>query len=145
MFIIRWIYAFSDYLSEVIDDILHNNWFVCIFKLVGLFLEGCLLNVFLAQQARDDASSVSYLLCFVHLVWNCGHPGLQVREATTSFVFGWGRNESFVFCSDSSEDNQTKAKAKEGTKAENGSPRGGSAPRQEQEQDSPGHVTCVAF
>lgn len=33
MFIIRWIYAFSDYLSEVIDDILHNNWFVDIFLL----------------------------------------------------------------------------------------------------------------
>ncbi|TNM86500.1 hypothetical protein fugu_006730 [Takifugu bimaculatus] len=26
VFLIRWIYAFSDYLSEVIDDILHNNW-----------------------------------------------------------------------------------------------------------------------
>lgn len=34
MFIIRWIYAFSDYLSEVIDDILHNNWFVDIFLFV---------------------------------------------------------------------------------------------------------------
>ncbi|KAI3356687.1 hypothetical protein L3Q82_003372 [Scortum barcoo] len=26
MFVIRWIYASHDYLSEVIDDILHNNW-----------------------------------------------------------------------------------------------------------------------
>ncbi|XP_061910463.1 dnaJ homolog subfamily C member 16-like isoform X2 [Entelurus aequoreus] len=26
MFIIQWIYAFYDYLSEVMDDILHNNW-----------------------------------------------------------------------------------------------------------------------
>uniref|UniRef100_A0A8C9X515 DnaJ heat shock protein family (Hsp40) member C16 n=1 Tax=Sander lucioperca TaxID=283035 RepID=A0A8C9X515_SANLU len=26
MFVIRWIYACYDYLSEVIDDILHNNW-----------------------------------------------------------------------------------------------------------------------
>uniref|UniRef100_A0A671U0N4 DnaJ homolog subfamily C member 16 n=1 Tax=Sparus aurata TaxID=8175 RepID=A0A671U0N4_SPAAU len=26
MFVIRWIYASYDYLSEVIDDILHNNW-----------------------------------------------------------------------------------------------------------------------
>lgn len=28
MFAIRWIYASYDYLSEVIDDILHNNWSV---------------------------------------------------------------------------------------------------------------------
>ncbi|KAF7660491.1 hypothetical protein LDENG_00281440 [Lucifuga dentata] len=26
MFVIRWIYASYDYLSEVVDDILHNNW-----------------------------------------------------------------------------------------------------------------------
>ncbi|XP_014913227.1 dnaJ homolog subfamily C member 16-like [Poecilia latipinna] len=26
MFVVRWIYASYDYLSEVIDDILHNNW-----------------------------------------------------------------------------------------------------------------------
>ncbi|XP_061760807.1 dnaJ homolog subfamily C member 16-like [Nerophis ophidion] len=26
IFIIQWIYAFYDYLSEVMDDILHNNW-----------------------------------------------------------------------------------------------------------------------
>nr|XP_015822963.2 dnaJ homolog subfamily C member 16 isoform X2 [Nothobranchius furzeri] len=26
MFVIRWIYASYDYLSEIIDDILHNNW-----------------------------------------------------------------------------------------------------------------------
>lgn len=26
MFLIRWIYASYDYLSEIIDDILHNNW-----------------------------------------------------------------------------------------------------------------------
>lgn len=33
MFVIRWIYASYDYLSEVIDDILHNNWYVkCIFS-----------------------------------------------------------------------------------------------------------------
>lgn len=32
MFVIRWIYASYDYLSEVIDDILHNNWWVEIFK-----------------------------------------------------------------------------------------------------------------
>lgn len=28
MFAIRWIYASYDYLSKVIDDILHNNWSV---------------------------------------------------------------------------------------------------------------------
>lgn len=26
MFLIRWIYAVYDYLSEIIDDVLHNNW-----------------------------------------------------------------------------------------------------------------------
>ncbi|XP_061535950.1 dnaJ homolog subfamily C member 16-like isoform X1 [Phycodurus eques] len=26
IFVIQWVYAFYDYLSEVIDDILHNNW-----------------------------------------------------------------------------------------------------------------------
>lgn len=26
MFLIRWIYAVYDYLSEIIDDALHNNW-----------------------------------------------------------------------------------------------------------------------
>lgn len=26
MFLIRWIYAAYDYLSEIIDDVLHNNW-----------------------------------------------------------------------------------------------------------------------
>ncbi|XP_016402719.1 dnaJ homolog subfamily C member 16-like, partial [Sinocyclocheilus rhinocerous] len=26
MFLIRWIYTAYDYLSEIIDDLLHNNW-----------------------------------------------------------------------------------------------------------------------
>lgn len=29
-------------------------------------------------QAGNDASSVPHLLRFIHLVWNCGHPSLQV-------------------------------------------------------------------
>ena len=31
MFIIRWIYSSYDYLTEVVDDILHNNWYVLIY------------------------------------------------------------------------------------------------------------------
>lgn len=82
MFIIRWIYAFSDYLSEVIDDILHNNW-------------------------REMM------------------PLLSLIFSALFILFGTVVIQAF---SDSSEDNQTKAKAKDGTRAENGSPRAGSAP-----------------
>lgn len=84
MFIIRWIYAFSDYLSEVIDDILHNNWFVDMFFLSfgGMVCWLFHWHIFGGLQAWDDASSISYLLCSVHLVWNCGHPGLQVRSCS---------------------------------------------------------------
>uniref|UniRef100_H3C2K7 DnaJ homolog subfamily C member 16 n=1 Tax=Tetraodon nigroviridis TaxID=99883 RepID=H3C2K7_TETNG len=82
MFIIRWIYAFSDYLSEVIDDILHNNW-------------------------REMM------------------PLLSLIFSALFILFGTVVIQAF---SDSSEDNQTKAKAKDGTKAENGSPRAGGAP-----------------
>lgn len=171
MFIIRWIYAFSDYLSEVIDDILHNNWFVDMFFLSfgGMVCWLFHWHIFGGLQAWDDASSISYLLCSVHLVWNCGHPGLQVRKTNIAvvlnlwvFLYGyfslhlvWGENKLtfFCVCSDSSEDNQTKAKAKDGTRAENGSPRAGSAPRQEcriyfhmeQEQDWSSHVKLVTF
>lgn len=106
----------------------------------------CLLlwHIFNGLQAWNDASSFPYLLCFVHLVWNCGYPGLQVRKHhhfipklifCTHFSVHciWQNKKIQVMCdcSDSSEDNQTKMKAKDGTKAEDGSPRAGGAPRQE--------------
>ncbi|XP_071377931.1 dnaJ homolog subfamily C member 16 isoform X1 [Centroberyx affinis] len=76
MFIIRWIYASYDYLSEVIDDILHNNW-------------------------REMM------------------PLLSLIFSALFILFGTVVIQAF---SDSSEDKQTKPKAKDGTKTENGSP-----------------------
>uniref|UniRef100_A0A8D3AAF7 DnaJ homolog subfamily C member 16 n=1 Tax=Scophthalmus maximus TaxID=52904 RepID=A0A8D3AAF7_SCOMX len=76
MFVIRWIYASYDYLAEVIDDILHNNW-------------------------REMM------------------PLLSLIFSALFILFGTVVIQAF---SDSSEDKQTKPKAKDGTKAENGSP-----------------------
>ncbi|XP_040049259.1 dnaJ homolog subfamily C member 16 [Gasterosteus aculeatus] len=81
MFAIRWIYASYDYLSEVIDDILHNNW-------------------------REMM------------------PLLSLIFSALFILFGTVVIQAF---SDSSEDVQTKPKAKDGSKAENGSPETGSA------------------
>ncbi|XP_034394124.1 dnaJ homolog subfamily C member 16-like isoform X2 [Cyclopterus lumpus] len=81
MFVIRWIYASYDYLSEVIDDILHNNW-------------------------RDMM------------------PLLSLIFSALFILFGTVVIQAF---SDSSEDKQTKPKAKDGTKDENGSPGTGGA------------------
>lgn len=81
MFVIRWIYASYDYLSEVIDDILHNNW-------------------------REMM------------------PLLSLIFSALFILFGTVVVQAF---SDSSEDKQTKPKAKDGTKSENGSPGNGSA------------------
>lgn len=75
MFVIRWVYASYDYLSEVIDDILHNNW-------------------------REMM------------------PLLSLIFSALFILFGTVVIQAF---SDSSEDKQTKPKAKDGTKAENGS------------------------
>lgn len=75
MFVIRWIYVSYDYLSEVIDDILHNNW-------------------------REMM------------------PLLSLIFSALFILFGTVVIQAF---SDSSEDKQTKPKAKDGTKAENGS------------------------
>ncbi|KAM7410984.1 hypothetical protein PAMA_021111 [Pampus argenteus] len=82
MFIIRWVYASYDYLSEVIDDILHNNW-------------------------REMM------------------PLLSLIFSALFILFGTVVIQAF---SDSSEDKQTKPKAKDGTKTENGSPGTGNAP-----------------
>ncbi|KAK1899121.1 DnaJ like subfamily C member 16 [Dissostichus eleginoides] len=76
MFVIRWIYASYDYLSEVIDDILHNNW-------------------------REMM------------------PLLSLIFSALFILFGTVVVQAF---SDSSEDKQTKPKAKDGTKSENGRP-----------------------
>uniref|UniRef100_A0A667YKU3 DnaJ homolog subfamily C member 16 n=1 Tax=Myripristis murdjan TaxID=586833 RepID=A0A667YKU3_9TELE len=84
MFVIRWIYASYDYLSEVIDDILHNNW-------------------------REMM------------------PLLSLIFSALFILFGTVVIQAF---SDSSEDKQTKPKAKDGTKAENGSPGTSSTSRQ---------------
>ncbi|KAM7404398.1 hypothetical protein PAMP_011743 [Pampus punctatissimus] len=81
MFIIRWVYASYDYLSEVIDDILHNNW-------------------------REMM------------------PLLSLIFSALFILFGTVVIQAF---SDSSEDKQTKPKAKDGTKTENGSPGTGNA------------------
>ncbi|XP_019126421.1 dnaJ homolog subfamily C member 16 isoform X1 [Larimichthys crocea] len=81
MFVIRWIYASYDYLSEVIDDILHNNW-------------------------REMM------------------PLLSLIFSALFILFGTVVIQAF---SDSSDDKQTKPKAKDGTKAENGSPGTGSS------------------
>ncbi|CAJ1055508.1 dnaJ homolog subfamily C member 16-like isoform X1 [Xyrichtys novacula] len=75
MFVIRWIHASYDYLSEVIDDILHNNW-------------------------REMM------------------PLLSLIFSALFILFGTVVIQAF---SDSSEDKQTKPKAKDGSKAENGS------------------------
>ncbi|KAM9752312.1 dnaJ homolog subfamily C member 16-like [Menidia menidia] len=75
MFLIRWIYASYDYLSEVIDDILHNNW-------------------------REMM------------------PLLSLIFSALFILFGTVVIQAF---SDSSDDNQTKPKTKDGAKAENGS------------------------
>ncbi|XP_072222723.1 dnaJ homolog subfamily C member 16 [Leuresthes tenuis] len=75
MFVIRWIYASYDYLTEVIDDILHNNW-------------------------REMM------------------PLLSLIFSALFILFGTVVIQAF---SDSSDDKQTKPKAKDGTKAENGS------------------------
>uniref|UniRef100_A0A671TZE4 DnaJ homolog subfamily C member 16 n=1 Tax=Sparus aurata TaxID=8175 RepID=A0A671TZE4_SPAAU len=85
MFVIRWIYASYDYLSEVIDDILHNNW-------------------------REMM------------------PLLSLIFSALFILFGTVVIQAF---SDSSDDKQTKPKAKDGTKAENGSPGPGGTSRQE--------------
>ncbi|KAF3696631.1 DnaJ -like protein subfamily C member 16 Precursor [Channa argus] len=84
MFVIRWIYASYDYLSEVIDDILHNNW-------------------------REMM------------------PLLSLIFSALFILFGTVVIQAF---SDSSEEKQTKQKAKDGTKTENGSPGAGTS-RQE--------------
>ncbi|XP_034552455.1 dnaJ homolog subfamily C member 16-like isoform X2 [Notolabrus celidotus] len=75
MFVIRWVYASCDYLSEVIDDILHNNW-------------------------REMM------------------PLLSLIFSALFILFGTVVIQAF---SDSSEEKQTKPKAKDGSKAENGS------------------------
>lgn len=75
VFVIRWIYASYDYLSEVIDDIIHNNW-------------------------REMM------------------PLLSLIFSALFILFGTVVIQAF---SDSSDDKQTKPKAKDGTKAENGS------------------------
>ncbi|XP_029013016.1 dnaJ homolog subfamily C member 16 [Betta splendens] len=76
IFVIQWIYASYDYLSEVIDDILHNNW-------------------------REMM------------------PLLSLIFSALFILFGTVVIQAF---SDSSEEKQMKSKAKDGTKAENGSP-----------------------
>uniref|UniRef100_A0A7N8XHH2 DnaJ homolog subfamily C member 16 n=1 Tax=Mastacembelus armatus TaxID=205130 RepID=A0A7N8XHH2_9TELE len=83
MFVIRWIYASYDYLSEVIDDILHNNW-------------------------REMM------------------PLLSLIFSALFILFGTVVIQAF---SDSGEDKQTKPKAKDGSKAENGSPGTGTSSR----------------
>ncbi|KAK2897886.1 dnaJ homolog subfamily C member 16 [Channa argus] len=83
MFVIRWIYASYDYLSEVIDDILHNNW-------------------------REMM------------------PLLSLIFSALFILFGTVVIQAF---SDSSEEKQTKQKAKDGTKTENGSPGAGTSSR----------------
>lgn len=112
-------------------------------------------------QAWDDAPSVPHLLCLVHLVWDRGHSGLQVgwfnvhifcfcnfnsTKKTRREGVGGGKvamllvsaipvhafwNFSPCFFSDSSDDKQTKPKAKDGTKAENGSSGSSSTSRQD--------------
>ncbi|XP_041712481.2 dnaJ homolog subfamily C member 16-like [Coregonus clupeaformis] len=76
MFLIRWIYTAYDYLSEILDDILHNNW-------------------------REMM------------------PLLSLIFSALFILFGTVVVQAF---SDSSEDGKSKPKAKEGAKAENGSP-----------------------
>ncbi|XP_035594860.1 dnaJ homolog subfamily C member 16-like [Oncorhynchus keta] len=76
MFLIRWIYTAYDYISEILDDILHNNW-------------------------REMM------------------PLLSLIFSALFILFGTVVVQAF---SDSSEDGKSKPKAKEGTKAENGSP-----------------------
>ncbi|XP_038864678.1 LOW QUALITY PROTEIN: dnaJ homolog subfamily C member 16 [Salvelinus namaycush] len=76
MFLIRWIYTAYDYLTEIIDDILHNNW-------------------------REMM------------------PLLSLIFSALFILFGTVVVQAF---SDSSEDGKSKPKAKDGAKAENGSP-----------------------
>ncbi|XP_060793599.1 dnaJ homolog subfamily C member 16 isoform X2 [Neoarius graeffei] len=76
MFLIRWIYAAYDYLSEIIDDVLHNNW-------------------------REMM------------------PLLSLIFSALFILFGTVIIQAF---SDSSEEKQTKPKAKDAAKTQNGSP-----------------------
>uniref|UniRef100_A0AAZ3QZL0 DnaJ homolog subfamily C member 16 n=1 Tax=Oncorhynchus tshawytscha TaxID=74940 RepID=A0AAZ3QZL0_ONCTS len=76
MFLIRWIYTAYDYLTEIIDDIIHNNW-------------------------REMM------------------PLLSLIFSALFILFGTVVVQAF---SDSSEDGKSKPKAKDGAKAENGSP-----------------------
>ncbi|XP_004070366.1 dnaJ homolog subfamily C member 16 [Oryzias latipes] len=57
MFVIRWIYASYDYLSEVIDDILHNNWREMMPLLSLIFSALFILFGTVVIQAFSDSSA----------------------------------------------------------------------------------------
>ncbi|KAG9339271.1 hypothetical protein JZ751_023971, partial [Albula glossodonta] len=86
MFFIQWIYTAYDYLTQIGDDLLHNNWREMMPLLSLIF-------------------SALFILC-----------GTVIIQAF----------------SDSSEDKHSKPKAKDGPKAENGSPGSAGTSRQEQ-------------
>ncbi|MEQ2245478.1 hypothetical protein ILYODFUR_028485 [Ilyodon furcidens] len=107
MFVVRWIYASYDYLSEVIDDILHNNWREMMPLLSLIFSALFILFGTVVIQA------------FRWVWFTCTVLSLQFR-------IKYKRNKqkdmhNFCHCSDSSEDKQMKPKAKDGPQAENGS------------------------
>ncbi|XP_024915459.1 dnaJ homolog subfamily C member 16 isoform X2 [Cynoglossus semilaevis] len=56
MFVIRWIYASYDYLTEVIDDILHNNWREMMPLLSLIFSALFILFGTVVVQAFSDSS-----------------------------------------------------------------------------------------
>ncbi|XP_061592673.1 dnaJ homolog subfamily C member 16-like [Cololabis saira] len=56
MFVIRWVYASYDYLSEVIDDILHNNWREMMPLLSLIFSALFILFGTVVVQAFSDSS-----------------------------------------------------------------------------------------
>ncbi|XP_068605523.1 dnaJ homolog subfamily C member 16 [Brachionichthys hirsutus] len=57
VFVIRWIYAIYDYISEVIDDILHNNWREMMPLLSLLFSALFILFGTVVVQAFSDSSN----------------------------------------------------------------------------------------
>ncbi|XP_061688476.1 dnaJ homolog subfamily C member 16-like isoform X2 [Syngnathoides biaculeatus] len=56
MFLLQWVYAFYDYLSEVIDDILHNNWREMMPLLSLIFSALFILFGTVVIQAYSDSS-----------------------------------------------------------------------------------------
>ncbi|XP_049610862.1 dnaJ homolog subfamily C member 16 isoform X1 [Syngnathus scovelli] len=56
IFVIQWIYAFYDYLTEVIDDILHNNWREMMPLLSLIFSALFILFGTVVVQAFSDSS-----------------------------------------------------------------------------------------